>query len=59
QTPSGKVEVYNVDLDFFYNHDFMQRPPCPPYKKLGTENMIEKINPESLEKMMRAGSIRG
>jgi hypothetical protein len=37
QTPAGQVEVFNVDIDFFYNCDFMQRPPCPPYKQLDNE----------------------
>lgn len=36
QTPAGMVEVFNVDIDFFYNCDFMQRPPCPPYRNLGS-----------------------
>jgi len=36
KTPSGMVEVYNVDIDFFYNCDFMQRPPAP-YTFLGYE----------------------
>lgn len=29
KTPAGKVEAYHVDVDFFYNCDFMQRPPQP------------------------------
>jgi len=37
KTPTGKVEVFNVDIDFFYNCDFMQRPPSPPYKFVGYE----------------------
>lgn len=36
QTPKDKVEVYNVDIDFFYNCDFMKRPEAP-YKFLGYE----------------------
>ncbi len=57
-TLTGKIEVYNVDIDFFYNFDFMQRPPCPPYSKLddetydvtslGEEEMIELIKRYSL-----------
>ena len=54
QTPEKKVEVYNVDIDFFYNYDFMQRPPCPPYRKLGIESRIESISPETLEKLMKS-----
>ena len=52
QTPDGKVEVYNVDIDFFYNHDFMLRPPCPPYIKLGVEDAVEKMTEEKLLKLM-------
>ena len=37
KTPTGKVEIFNVDIDFFYNHDFMQRPPSPPYSFVGYE----------------------
>lgn len=36
-TPKGDIEVYNVDIDFFYNYDFLQRPPCPPYFQLPNE----------------------
>lgn len=36
-TPDQQVEVYHVDIDFFYNCDFMQPPPCPPYQKLGLQ----------------------
>jgi hypothetical protein len=45
QTPEGKVEVYNVDIDFFYNCDFMQRPPCPPYRFLGYEDAVSAQAP--------------
>ena len=38
KTPKGKIEVFNVDIDFFYNHDFMKRPPSPPYSFLGYED---------------------
>ena len=44
KTPEGKVEVFNVDIDFFYNCDFMQRPPMPPYQFLGYEDRV-KIDP--------------
>jgi hypothetical protein len=27
ETPTGKVEVYGVDVDFFYSEDFESRPP--------------------------------
>jgi len=27
QTPKGKVEVFGVDIDFFYSEDFESRPP--------------------------------
>ena len=40
KTPAGMVEVFNVDIDFFYNCDFMQRPPCPPYRSLG---LLKKV----------------
>lgn len=36
KTPEEKVEVYNVDIDFFYNCDFMQRPAAP-YTFIGYE----------------------
>ncbi len=39
KTPLGKVETFNVDIDFFYNCDFMKRPPAP-YQFLGYENAI-------------------
>jgi hypothetical protein len=52
KTPAEKVEVYNVDIDFFYNCDYMQRPPCPPYKKLGEETAAEKVNEEKLKKLI-------
>jgi hypothetical protein len=52
QTPKEKVEVYNVDIDFFYNCDFMQRPSCPPYTKLADENRIKKISKEKMQNMI-------
>lgn len=51
-TPEGKVEVYNVDIDFFYNMDFMKPPPCPPYRKLGEETTIEKLTLKRMEKLI-------
>jgi hypothetical protein len=47
KTPKGKVEVYNVDIDFFYNYDFMQRPPAP-YTFLGYEDYTLK-KPDAYE----------
>lgn len=55
KTPAGKVEVYNVDVDFFYNCDFMQRPPCPPYKKIGEEKTVEKMGEEKIKKLIARG----
>ena len=47
KTPQGRVEVYNVDIDFFYNCDFMQRPSAP-YRFLGYEvNDLKK--PDTLQ----------
>lgn len=48
ESPPGKVEVYKVDVDFFYSYDFMKRPPCPPYSFCGFEEYIYK-KPSSLE----------
>lgn len=42
KTPLNKVEVFNVDIDFFYNFDFEKRPPCPPYTFLRYEEYDTK-----------------
>lgn len=42
KTPKEKVEVYNVDIDFFYNCDFMKRPAAP-YTFIGYEEYNLKI----------------
>lgn len=52
-TPVNKVEVYNVDIDFFYNCDFMQRPAAP-YKFLGYEDYtLTKPTTEQLRKLYK------
>lgn len=49
-SPAGKVETYNVDIDFFYNCDFMQRPEAP-YKFIGYEDYnLKKPTPQELHK---------
>ncbi len=49
ETAAGKVEVYNVDIDFFYNCDFMQRPPSPPYSRKADEDYnLQKPDEEEL-----------
>ncbi|GIV34460.1 MAG: hypothetical protein KatS3mg031_1995 [Chitinophagales bacterium] len=53
KTPAGFVEVYHVDIDFFYNCDFMQRPPCPPYRKLGMEPAIPPLQKEDFKVLLR------
>jgi hypothetical protein len=53
KTPVGQVEVYNVDIDFFYNCDFMEKPPLP-YVYLGNvEWALEKPSEQQLVKMCR------
>jgi hypothetical protein len=51
KTPAGKVEVFNVDIDFFYKEDFMQRPPAR-YKFLGyADRITHKPTQQEFEKM--------
>ena len=53
KTPHGKVEIYNVDIDFFYNCDFMQRPH-QPYRFLGYESYdLEKPDATQLQSLYR------
>lgn len=42
KTPKDKVEKYQVEKSFWENEDIMQRPPCPPNKFLGIEDMVFK-----------------
>jgi hypothetical protein len=42
-TPSGKSEVYAVDIDFFYSEDFESRPPQEFF--LRYENYLSAKNP--------------
>lgn len=35
QTPPGKVEAYGIDMDFFYSHDYRQRPDADKYAFAG------------------------
>lgn len=54
-TPKGMVEVFQVDINFFYNYDFMQRPPCPPYTQLRTLNYnIIKPDLSSMRKYLKS-----
>jgi hypothetical protein len=51
KTPDKKIEVYNVDIDFFYDQDFMQRPQSP-YTFLGYEKYdLKKPDTMELESM--------
>lgn len=36
KSSNKQIEIYNVDIDFFYNCDFMQRP-APPYSLISKE----------------------
>lgn len=51
-TPVGQVEVYHVDIDFFYNCDFMKPPPCPPYEKIGNKPALKEMTLEKLQKLI-------
>lgn len=39
ETPSGKIEKYQVERSFWESGDIMKRPPCPPNRFIGMEDM--------------------
>jgi hypothetical protein len=54
-SPVKQVEEYNVDVDFFYSHNFLQRPPCPPYKFEGAKDYcLTKPSLQQLEELYTA-----
>lgn len=55
QTPTGMVEKFKVDMDFYYDKDFMSRPEaCYPLQ--GTEPYIDlKLTEKKLARWCKAG----
>ena len=54
QTPKGKVEVYNLSIDYFYDEDFESRPP--EEKLLRYEDCRDlELNPEKMEELCLQG----